>query len=370
MKNLFKEIVSYDNFNGFGNLLEALPNSDTILRKTGTTYAGYRELLNDPHLWSCIQSRKSGTLSSDFEITGASSQFISEVFSSVDVQKLAEDILDSTLFGFQPIEIYWEVRDKKILPSKFVSKPQEYFYIDKSGQLKYRANGQLDGSELPAMKFLDVRYKSGHSNPYGISLLSKCYWSVKFKNGGIRFWVNFMERYGMPLLIGKYTRGSTRSESEKLAEELATMTEDSVIVTPNDIDIEMEEPHRYSSVRLYSELIKLCNTEISKAVLSQTLTTEISGGSRAAAETHYKVRHELIRSDMRLVEQAINTLISYVVELNFGKSDDTKFAFVKNTESLDAKLERDLKLHRAGVVKFSNEYWLRQYGYSNEDIIN
>lgn len=368
MDKIFSEIVSFGDSNGFGNIMEAIPNPDSVLRKTGTTYKGYRELLYDPHLWSCIQSRKSGTLSSQFEIVGNESEFIHSVLSGIDLHKLAEDILDSLLYGFQPIEIYWEVKNGQIVPVKLLTKPQELFYICNDGQLKYRAAGQTKGQPLPERKFLDIRNKAGHSNPYGMALLSKCYWPIKFKNGGIRFWVNFMERYGMPLLIGKYTRGATRSESQKLAEELAGMTEDSVIVAPNDIDISMEEPHRYSSVRLYSELIKLSNGEVSKAVLSQTLTTDVSSGSKAAAETHFKIRNEIVRSDMRLVESGINTLIKYILELNTGTPGDTKFKYITEDESLDAKLERDLKIQRAGSLNFTKEYWVKQYGYSFSDI--
>lgn len=368
MNKILNEIVGFGDKDAFASIMDAIPNPDMIMRKTGTTYKGYRELLYDAHLWSCVQSRKSGSLSNEYEIVGESAELVQKLLANVDIHQLAEDILESLLYGFQPIEIYWEMKNGRLAPQKLVAKPQELFYIDTDNQLKYRPAGKTKGIDLPERKFLDIRNKAGHSNPYGMALLSKCYWPIKFKNGGIRFWVNFMERYGMPLLVGKYTRGSTMSEAEKLAELLAGMTEDSVIVTPNDIDISMEEPHRYSSVRLYSEMIKLSNSEISKAVLSQTLTTEINTGSRAAAETHFKIRNELVQSDMRLVEYGVNTLIKYTLELNRGKADNTHFQFKQMKESKDKKLERDLQLHKSGAIKLTKDYFATQYGYKITDI--
>jgi len=120
----------------------------------------------------------------------------------------------------------------------------------------------------------------------------------------------------MPVLLGKYTRGAGDEEIQKLAEVLADMTENSVIVSPADIEITMQEAARTSSVELYYQLIKLCNAEISKAILSQTLTTELDSGSYAVSQTHYSIRREVIRSDVHLAERAINQLINIICQIN------------------------------------------------------
>lgn len=67
---------------------------------------------------------------------------------------------------------------------------------------------------------------------------------------------------------------------------------------------------------LYLQLIKLANGEISKALLSETLTTEMDSGSYAASVTHFKVRREVILGDKFLVEQTINKLIEYIAKVN------------------------------------------------------
>jgi len=146
------------------------------------------------------------------------------------------------------------------------------------------------------------------------------------------------------------------------------MTQDSVIVTPGDIKIELHEAVRSTSITLYREMIKHCNSEISKAILSQTLTTDVEMGSYAASQTHYKVRREVILSDMRLVESVLNTVIGYIIDLNFGNKVYPKFELLMNDEVNMEKVERDLKLSQTGSVRFTKQYWLNNYGFKEEEI--
>lgn len=120
-----------------------LPNPDSILRKTGRGIEVYRELKNDPHVWSCIQSRKSGVLSLNFELQKVASNdeifnIIEKMLESLDLYQFESDCLEAPLFGFQPIEIIWFVKDKLILPKELKARPQEEFAFDSNNQLLYR----------------------------------------------------------------------------------------------------------------------------------------------------------------------------------------------------------------------------------------
>jgi len=375
-KYLLSELLTREMQSPFTKFIGMLPNPDRILRRTGKTIEAYRELKNDPHVWSCIQSRKSGTLSLETRIiqnkaTSNVVRDVDEILKSFDLQQIIRDILEAPLFGFQPLEIIWEIvgnSRKYIIPKSIIAKPQEWFFFDTDGRLKYRKAGMLHGEEIPEMKILCARYEQSYLNPYGESLLSKCYWPVTFKNGGLRFWVNFTEKYGMPFLLGQYTRGASHDEIETLAQELANMTEDAVIVSPSDIKLELHEAQKTTSVELYRELIKYCNSEISKAILSQTLTTELDSGSYAAAETHFKVRREVILSDIRLVESVMNELISYIVRLNFNSETAPKFNVIVSDAENQQKVDRDFKLAQTGQLRFTKKYWMENYGFKEEEI--
>ena len=185
-------------------------------------------------------------------------------------------------------------------------------------------------------------------------------------------WVKFSEKYGMPILIGQYTRGCSSDEAEHLAEALCSMTEDSVIVSPSDIKITLREASQSSSADLYSGLIKHCNAEISKAILSQTLTTELSGGSYAASQTHYKVRKEVVLADSKLIEDTVNQLIKFYAEVNYGVQARALPEFRLNpaSDDLAEKLSNDLKIAKESGYRLSKNYLERTYGFGPDDLEN
>lgn len=375
-KLLKLDYASLENVFGRFGFSQILPNPDKILLNAGKTIEAYRDLKNDPHVWSCIQSRKSGLVSLDWEIQRNNSSNrihteIEAVFAELDISQIERDILEAPLFGFQPLEITWAVAGsnyRKLYPISVQAKPQEWFFYDSEGCLRFKKKGNPKGEIPLPQKIVCARYEPSYINPYGHPLLAKCYWPVTFKNGGVRFWVNFMEKYGMPMLIGQYTRGATYEESEKLARELANMTQDAVIVAPSDMNIEMREAARTSSVELYREMIKHCNAEISKAILSQTLTTELDMGSYAASMTHFKIRREVIISDIRLVEALFNKIIKLIADLNFSERCYPKFKIILNEQDNSQRIERDIKLSRHCGFRFTKAYLNSAYGLKSGDI--
>lgn len=364
----------------FFTAMKILPNPDKILAvQGGGNYSAFRALEDDPHLWSCIQSRKSGCISRGFSIipaansdNAAAAEEIRRALSKLDMYELMRNILEAPLFGFQPLEVIWEIDSaNRIMPQKIIPRRQESFCFSPEGDLLMRKESG-DISQIPDFKILCPRFEPGAGNPYGHSLLSKCYWHVIFKSAGLKNWVKFSEKYGMPILVGQYTRGCTADEAEKLADALCSMTEDSVIVSPSDISVELKEASQNSSAELYSQLISHCNSEISKAILSQTLTTELESGSYAASETHYKVRKEVILADSRLIEDTVNELINWYFEVNyreFAAIKIPKFKLSPAADDLAERLENDLKIAKESGYRLSENYLARTYGYAPGDLI-
>ena len=372
-KSLTEEIATRKRALNFYSLANILPDPDIVLRKQGKDVRVYKELLCDPHVFACVQSRKSGVLSLEWEINRGldkdeKAEAIENLLKQLDIHKLISDILDATQFGFQPLEIIWK-RDKSgyILPERIVAKPPEWFCFDDNNTLKFRTKENYYGEELPNKKFLLAQNNPSYNNPYGERTLSRVFWPVTFKKGGLKFWVIYKKKYGMPHLIGKHPRGATKEETNTLADMLEEMVQDAIAVIPDDSSVEIQEANKSSSAAIYEQLIDKMNAEISKAILGQTLTTEIgSAGSYAASNTHFAIRQDIIDADKKLVESVINQLIRWIYEINFSTGDIPVFEMYA-PEDVDLTLaQRDKILSDTGV-KFTKEYFIKNYGLEDED---
>ena len=293
---------------------------------------------------------------------------IKKTLKKLDITNIISDILDTPLFGFTPIEVMWGKVGNLVLPIELKAKPPEWFCFDENNQLKFRTKEHYFGEELPPRKFLCPQSNPSYENPYGERVLSRVFWSVTFKKGGLKFWVVFTEKYGMPHLVGKHPRGATKEETDSLADLLEQMVQDAIAVIPDDSSVEIQEANKSSSAAIYEQLIDKMNAEISKAILGQTLTTEIGGnGSYAAANTHMSIRQDIIDSDKKLVENTINKLIQWIYEINFPNAETPIFELYQE-EDVDLSLAQRDKILSDSGVKFSKEYFIKTYGFDEEDI--
>lgn len=373
-KSLSSEIATRSRSIDYTSLSMYLPDPDPVLKKLGSDIRVYRELQCEPHVWACIQSRKSGVLSMNWDIDrgkakSRQAKIIREVFEKLDLNRIISEILDAVLWGFQPLEILWEIQDGLILPKDIVGKPPEWFVFGSENELRFKTKNNFLGEALPDMKFLCPQYYASYNNPYGERTLSRVFWPVSFKKGGLKFWVVFTEKFGMPYIIGKHPRGASTGEITNLLDMLENMIQDAVAAIPDDASVEIvESSGKSASADIYKELINLCNGEISKAFLGQTLTTEIGDtGSYAAANTHMEVRQDLVDSDRKLVEQTFNRLIRWIDELNFASVNMPTFTLWQEEDVDKGLAERDKILTEAGV-RFTKPYFIRAYGLDEEDI--
>lgn len=374
-RKLTDHIATRDRSPDFAGLGMFLPNPDPILKKMGRDIKVYRELRSDAHTGGCIRRRKAAVLSLERKIergraSARITRAVQEVFDKLDLNQVISEILEAPLYGWQPLEIDWRPRrGASPLPVNIVGKPPEWFLFDTDARLRFRSRqAPLLGEELEPRKFLLARQEASYANPYGFPDLSMCFWPVTFKRGGLRYWVKFAEKYGMPWAVGKQPRNTPAPETDRLLDQLEAMIEDAVAVIPDDASVELMQAGGTSgNADAYEKLLMFCRSEVAIALLGQNQSTEATS-TRASATAGLDVAAELRDGDKAIVESTLNQFIRWIVDVNEGEAAPApKFEMWEETEVSKAQAERDEILSRAGV-RFTPAYWQRTYELQEGDI--
>ena len=366
--------VAVANSGGFGgtNFNGWLPNPDPVLKKLGRDIEVYRELLVDPIVGGHVRRRKASVAGMEYRLVNDDvptnvTELIESMLDGLDVYRFINDVLDASMFGYQPIEILW-AQDGVWLPEVLLAKPQEWFSFNSEGALCF-VGQNMQTEPVPDFKFLCPTQSASYTNPYGQGDLSMVYWPTVFKRAGLKFWARFTEKYGTPWIIGKEPRSNTPADTNKLLDSLEALMGDAVGSIPNDSSVEiLEASGKSSSVDAFEHLIRYCRSEIAIALLGQDMSTEKSS-THASAKAGLEVTDDIRNQDCRMVEACFNQLIDWVCTLNFG--DDVarpKFELYEE-EKVDTLLaERDKVLTECGLV-FTPAYFQKAYKLDVGDFV-
>ena len=366
---LAKEVATR-NVAEFVTGLDYLPNPDTILKNNGGNIKVYREMI-DAHLDAVKNKRFASITSRAWTIDGSKgdqkkAKFVEEYLWNIDLRNVISQMLEAIGFGYAVHEIVWNTVQTDlgtlILPTAIKDRKQEWFKFDSDSKLLLQTN---DGSrrEMPERKFLVTRNRPTTANPYGNAVYSRCFWPLAFKKGGLKFWMLFVEKYGMPKAIGKVPPTATEKEQQNFLKMLAGLVRDAVAVIPQTGSVELLEAGS-ANANPHKAIVDWADQAMSKAWLGETLTTEqtSSGGTQAMATVHNDVRADLALDDAAMIESSINQLIRWIYEINWPNEKEIPWMNIILPEDLqEARLNRDIKLTQLGV-KFNAQYITDVYG--------
>lgn len=371
--NLTSEFASRKQIEFFNNLYTQLPDPDKILKLNGYNYDIYRDLLNDPHLSAVIQQRKMQVLQMGWEIENVENEElkneIMNIIKRLNLLKIGSEVLDALLFGFNVFEIMYKEKENKLIPVDLIAKPLEWFTFNKENKLILKKKNEL--IELPELKFILIQNKPTYENPYGEKLLSKVYWPIMFKRANLESWQNLSEKFGVPFLLGYYTDLMNETEKQEILKQIEEAIKNNIALFKQGTEIEFKENSKYEVGDLFRNMIELQNKEISKAILTVTLTTEVErSGSYKAAEIHMKMLEYLGLSDKKLIERVIDEMIEKYLTINFNLENSIKekirFRLKKKESIIETTIERDKILSEMGI-KFNKEYFMKRYNLSENE---
>lgn len=114
----------------------------------------------------------------------------------------------------------------------------------------------------------------------------------------------YAETYGIPMIVGKTTDDSY-TEKKALANEIAAARDSRVIVTGLEDDITFLNQISNDTNKIYTELVRLTNDELTMLVLGQSATTE-SQAYAGSAEIQYRVMVDRVEAIREFVQNNVN----------------------------------------------------------------
>ena len=379
---LESEIASRSAAWDFYGLIGLLPDPDPILAKRGDGAEILDGLTADGHVMSVIQTRKLGTLKKEFRwqpgVVGDKepdqaakklSAMLAEDMAQFSLYDLLSEVLDAPYFGLTPIEINWVSGQGGMRISKLRGLPHRWFGFSEENDPRFISkNNPWEGEELPYGKFVFARHFPTYDNPFGLRLLSRCFWPVMFKKGGWKFWVKFIEKYSMPFLLGRYRQGASPAEQAEVLAKLAAMVQDAVAAVPEGTTVEpLSIGDKAGSSDLYLRFSGAMDAEISKVIMGQTLTAEVGDkGSYAAAKTHENVLDVYREADQRLVKATMDAIGLVYATVNAPGVPAPTFSWFEEEEPQQEFADRDKTLTDSGV-KFKKPYYVRRYGLKEDE---
>jgi len=366
-----------------------LPDPDPILRKLGggTDQQVYEDLLSDHRVGAMVGRRKNLTKAKDWSINanGAGDkevelcQLLLQTWkdAGIKIKDIISQSLNPILYGYSPFELDWQPVGKYWLPVSVQEKPREWFFYDGENRPRFRSMTNWEGLLIAgkdvepriAARFIILVNDPTYKNPYGDKAISRCFWPVTFKRGGMTFFSEFLERFGMPFIFGKLPRSATPDQHDQLFNQLINFIRGAVGTGPDDSSVQLIETKGGSgSTDLYKNYIEMCDNAISEAILTNSLSTSIQqSGARAASETGADtIESGLGNEDMDFPTALFNTIFKRVIDFNLGTGKYPEFEFAKIEEVKEGKAKRDVNLQSVGV-KFKKNYFVNNYGLKEDE---
>ncbi|MEW5726149.1 MAG: DUF935 family protein, partial [Thermodesulfobacteriota bacterium] len=225
-------------------------------------------------------------------------------------------------YGFAALELYWEVKDGRNVIGQVQEVRQRFFIQDyETLEIRLRTEtGSFQGEPWPRFRVALHRYDALSAAVGDTGLFRTLVWLWCFKHYSLKDFAVFCEVYGLPLRLGKYDQGASTQEKDALKLALQALGSDGAGIISRNTEIEFKEITQRVGKIPHLEMIGLVNTEMTIAVLGQTLTTDAGNrGTQALGTVHDQVRLDLVEGDALALEDTVQAeILQPLVGFNFG----------------------------------------------------
>lgn len=357
-----------------GALSQLLQTQDPLLLlKSGGDLSLYEATAQDDQVLACMQQRIAALVSREVEVVPGgekradvkAADWLQAQVKTLDWDDVVAKMAWGVFYGYSVAECVPVRQGDAVGLAAIKVRNRRRFRFDADLRPRLITPTTWNtGVELEVGRFWHFSVGSDHHDePYGRGLAWWLYWLCYFKRNDLRFWMTFLETFAKPKPRGKYDSAATAAEQQTLWEALAAYADDTRIMHPVGMEIDLLEPSRSGSAD-YQAMYEQLDRAIAKVIRSQTMTTE-DGSSRAQAQVHQGVADDVDEGDAGLICGSFNRqVVPWLFGLNpqfAGAALPQVWMRRRQEADLKGQAERDKILFDMGFVP-SQQYVQDAYG--------
>jgi len=336
----------------------------------------FDEMMKDSQIKSCVDGLKEMRLSTGWEIKPKSddpidkeiAKFVEYNLNNVEGTFYDDlfEIMSAIESGWSLNEKVWTIGDKtslypgRILLKSIKSLNPKYFNIGLDDFKNIEDNGVISltipayGVKYPKDKFIIYSYRKRYEGVFGTSILRPLYDLWYLKTIIKRAMGVYLEKYGIPPVVGKYPPTMSKTEQDDLFEMLKQLRLESVGIVPQEVVMEFLNPQG-RGIDNFLRAIEYIDEQITKTIFGETLTSDYKeSGSYALGKIHFNIllmRLEYLGNDV--TQKAIMPqLIDQIVHYNYPERVELPIFQFKPLVKEDVKenIDRYLSAMQQGAV--------------------
>lgn len=271
----------------------------------------------------------------------------------LDMGSIRMDALDAIGHGYSCIELGWGRTAKGLwFPDQVEHRPPDWFTAppDDRNTLHLRDSGSSYGVPLQPFGWIVHQHKSRAGYIARTGLFRSLVWPYLYKNYSVRDLAEFLEIYGLPIRVGKYSPTASPEEKRDLLRTVLSIGHNAAGIIPDSMQLELQQVMASGSADSFRVMIDWCEASQSKAILGGTLTSSTgANGNRSLGDVHNEVRLDIRDDDATQLDQTLSAHLVYpMAVLNGLFADNRSPSFVSDTQEPD-----DLALYADALPKLA-----------------
>jgi len=330
-----------------------LPSDSVLTAKGGIENIKiYAELLRDDQVSAGWEQRKLALTSCNTIVepggedaaSKAAAEALQEEINELAWDDISDKMLTGLFYGWSVAEILWATDGARVRFADIRVRDRSRFRFDRDRTPYLWAHGHGFRTMPPRKFWTFTAGADHHDEPYGLGLAHKLYWPVFFKRSDIKFWLIFLEKFGMPTSVARVPMGQMNDPSviAKVKTALHQIATDAGVIIPDNIPIELLEAARTGAAD-YGAMHEVMNKAITKILVGQTATTEGTPGKLGSDDTQADVMRAMVEADSDLLCGSFNAgPVKWWTEWNFpGAKPPRVYRQTAPEQDLKTSAERD-----------------------------